>query len=100
MSGTPGQIPEELHVLAGEYVLGALDAGEMRAVRQQATLIPMLATAIEGWERRLAPMTRAAGDRAGAGAGGRGPGGAAPFHRLGGTGGRAAALHGDAHARR
>jgi len=56
MSGTGNQIPEELHVLAGEYVLGALDAAEMRAVQQQATMLPMLAAAIEGWERRLAPM--------------------------------------------
>jgi anti-sigma-K factor RskA len=59
MSGTGDQIPDELHVLAGEYVLGALDAAEMRAVQQQATVLPMLAAAIEGWERRLAPMTLA-----------------------------------------
>jgi anti-sigma-K factor RskA len=31
----------------------------MRAVQQQATVLPMLAAAIERWERRLAPMTLA-----------------------------------------
>jgi anti-sigma-K factor RskA len=59
MSGAADKIPEELHVLAGEYVLGALDAAEMRAVRQQASAIPMLAAAIAMWEQRLAPMAKA-----------------------------------------
>ncbi len=59
MNGTPAPIPEELHVLAGEYVLGVLDAAEMRAVRRQAMVNPSLAAAIAGWERRLAPMTGA-----------------------------------------
>jgi anti-sigma-K factor RskA len=31
----------------------------MRAVRQQAAMLPMLATAIAGWERRLAPLSKA-----------------------------------------
>jgi anti-sigma-K factor RskA len=52
-------IPEELHVLAGEYVLGALDLVEMRTVRRQAMADPALADAILGWERRLAPMVEA-----------------------------------------
>jgi anti-sigma-K factor RskA len=59
MSGSREQIPEEVHVLAGEYVLGVLDASEMRAVRQQAAMLPMLAAAITGWEERLSPMTKA-----------------------------------------
>jgi anti-sigma-K factor RskA len=59
MSGRPEHIPEELHVLAGEYVLGALEAAEMRAVRRQAMVTPALAEAISGWERRLAPMSNA-----------------------------------------
>jgi anti-sigma-K factor RskA len=52
-------IPEELHVLAGEYVLGALDMAEMRAVRRRAMVDPALAAAIAGWERRMAPMAAA-----------------------------------------
>ncbi|HET9018696.1 MAG TPA: anti-sigma factor [Acetobacteraceae bacterium] len=57
MSGTPHpDIPEELQVLAGEYVLGALDAAEMRAVRRRAAVDPLLAAAITGWERRLSPL--------------------------------------------
>ena len=59
MSGTSDQIPEELHVLAGEYVLGVLDAAEMRAVRRRAIVDPNLSRAIAGWEQRLAPMTQA-----------------------------------------
>lgn len=56
MSQPSEPIPEELHVLAGEYVLGALDAAEMRAVRRQAMVDPLLARAIAGWEQRLAPL--------------------------------------------
>jgi anti-sigma-K factor RskA len=59
MTVSTQDIPEELHVLAGEYVLGALDAGEMRAVRRQAMVDPTLAAAIVGWEQRLAPLARA-----------------------------------------
>lgn len=54
--GIPPNIPEELQVLAGEYVLGALDAAEMRAVRRQAEADARLAAAIKGWEERLAPL--------------------------------------------
>ena len=56
MSATSDSPPDELYVLAGEFVLGALEAGEMRAVRRQAMVDPALAAAIAGWERRLAPM--------------------------------------------
>ena len=56
MSGTGPEIPEELHILAGEYVLGALDAAEMRAVRGRARTDAALAAAIAAWERRLAPL--------------------------------------------
>ncbi len=52
-------IPEEIQVLAGEYVLGALDAGEMRAVRRRAAVDPPLADAIAAWERRLTPLAEA-----------------------------------------
>jgi anti-sigma-K factor RskA len=47
---------EDMQVLAGEYVLGVLDAAEMRAVRQREARDPALAEAIQAWERRLAPL--------------------------------------------
>lgn len=59
MTGPGQDFSEELHVLAGEYVLGALDATEMSAVRRQAMRDPTLAAAIAGWEGRLAPMAGA-----------------------------------------
>ena len=43
---------EERDVLAGEYVLGTLGAAEAQAVRDD----PGMATAIAGWEARLAPL--------------------------------------------
>ncbi len=49
-------LPDDKSLLAGEYVLGALDATEMASVRQQAGADPELASAIAGWERRLAPL--------------------------------------------
>jgi len=59
MSDAPDRIPDELHVLAGEFVLGALEEAEMRAVRRQAAVMPALARAIEAWEWRLAPLAGA-----------------------------------------
>ena len=54
--GGPPEIPDELHILAGEYVLGALDDAEMRAVRRRAKQDAALEAAIAGWERRLSPL--------------------------------------------
>src|SRR5579872_715593 len=48
--------PQALQVLAGEYVLGVLDAAEMRAVRQRSVDDPALAAAITTWEAQLAPL--------------------------------------------
>jgi anti-sigma-K factor RskA len=59
MSGARPETPEELHMLAGEYVLGVLGSAEMRAVDRQATLDPQVARAIASWEQRLAPMLTA-----------------------------------------
>ncbi len=56
MSGAEGEMAEERQVLAGEYVLGALDAAEMRAVRRRAAADPDLARAIAAWEQRLTPL--------------------------------------------
>ena len=61
MSDTPSAVPEELQVLAGEYVLGVLDAAEMRAVRRRSMADPAFAAVIGEWERRLAPMVNAIG---------------------------------------
>jgi anti-sigma-K factor RskA len=59
MSGARPESPEELHMLAGEYVLCVLDSDEMRAVDRQASSDPQLTRAIAGWEQRLAPMLTA-----------------------------------------
>jgi len=59
MSGARPETPEELHMLAGEYVLGVLGSAEMGAVDERAPVDPQLAHAIAGWERRFAPMLTA-----------------------------------------
>lgn len=46
----------DIDALAGEYVLGTLDAAERRAVAERRQSDPALEAAILGWERRLAPM--------------------------------------------
>jgi anti-sigma-K factor RskA len=45
-------------VLAGEYVLGLLDAAQMRTVEQRAREDRQLASEIAFWEDRLAPLTQ------------------------------------------
>jgi anti-sigma-K factor RskA len=50
MSGT------DIEDRAGLYVLGALNAEEMRAVRTDADREPALAADIVAWERRLTPL--------------------------------------------
>ena len=54
MSGTGPD--DETDLLAGEYVLGVLDAAASAQVRLRAAAEPELARAISAWERRLAPM--------------------------------------------
>jgi anti-sigma-K factor RskA len=60
MSGsepTPGgDEPRDLDILAGEYVLGVLDADEMAAVLALARSDPALGAALSRWEARLAPL--------------------------------------------
>jgi len=48
---------DDIDVLAGEYVLGTLDAAERAAVSARRLREPALAAAIEAWERRLGPLT-------------------------------------------
>ena len=47
---------DEIDVLAGEYVLGTLDAEERAATKLRRRRDPMLNAAIEAWEHRLAPL--------------------------------------------
>jgi anti-sigma-K factor RskA len=47
---------DDIDALAGEYVLGTLDAAERRVVKARGSREPDLAAAIAGWERRLAPL--------------------------------------------
>ncbi len=52
--------PEEIEALAGEYVLGTLDAAERMAVAARRLHEPELDAAILAWERRLAPLDESA----------------------------------------
>jgi anti-sigma-K factor RskA len=51
---------EEIEALAGEYVLGTLDARLAEAVRAALPGNAPLREAVAGWERRLDPLTRLA----------------------------------------
>lgn len=54
MSGAAEE--EDRGLLAGEYVLGCLDAAEMRRVEAMARTDPALRAAIAEWTERLAPL--------------------------------------------
>ena len=56
--GLPGAMRarDEIDVLAGEYVLGTLDAAERTAVGARRRREAPLDAAIEAWEERLAPL--------------------------------------------
>ena len=47
---------DEIDILAGEYVLGTLDAAERTAVSARRQRDPALNAAIAAWEHRLAPL--------------------------------------------
>ena len=49
---------EDRDVLAGEYVMGALEPHEARAIEAMADGDPLLAAAITSWQDRLAPLAR------------------------------------------
>jgi len=49
---------DEIDVLAGEYVLGTLDAEERAAANVRRGRDPVLNAAIEAWEHRLAPLAQ------------------------------------------
>ncbi len=61
MSGTDA---EEARGLAGEYVLGVLDAAEMAGVRERARGDAGFAAEIRAWEAQLLPMAGAVPPRA------------------------------------
>ena len=48
---------DELQTLAGEYVLGTLDANQRRSVGARLPHEPALRSAVEAWEQRLLPLT-------------------------------------------
>jgi anti-sigma-K factor RskA len=52
--------PEDIDALAGEYVLGTLDAAERAGVAARRSREPALDAAILAWERRLAPLDEGA----------------------------------------
>jgi anti-sigma-K factor RskA len=49
--------PAERDAIAGEYVLGTLDARLARRVAEAMTTDPAMAAAVEHWETMLAPLT-------------------------------------------
>ena len=57
---TPTPNPDELQVLAGEYVLGTLPAAERLAVSQRLATEPALQQAVSDWEERLLPLIQLA----------------------------------------
>lgn len=56
----PTPDPDDLQVLAGEYVLGTLPAAERLAVSQRLATEPALQQAVNDWEERLLPLTHLA----------------------------------------
>jgi anti-sigma-K factor RskA len=56
--------PEERDALAGEYVLGTLEAGAAREVERALASDAELREAVAGWEARLAPLTALAPEEA------------------------------------
>ena len=55
---------EEREALAGEYVLGTLDARAAAAVERAMVTDPALRAAVAAWEARLAPLTSLAAQEA------------------------------------
>ena len=47
---------DEIEALAGEYVLGTLDADERRAAEARLAADASFRSAVAGWERRLQPL--------------------------------------------
>ena len=56
MSGAD-DIPDDMDLLAGEYVVGGLDVAELRAARLRVAREPAFEAAVIGWQNRLEPLT-------------------------------------------
>ncbi|WP_294537401.1 anti-sigma factor [uncultured Rhodoblastus sp.] len=52
-----GEEQDDIETLAGEYVLGVLDAADRRAIAARRIAEPALDAAIARWEQRLAPLS-------------------------------------------
>lgn len=52
--------PEDIDMLAGEYVLGTLPAAARQALEQRLPTDPALRNAVQAWENRLQPLTQLA----------------------------------------
>lgn len=50
-------VSAEDHELAGEYVLGTLDAAQRRAMQARLAQEPALQAAVQAWEERLLPLS-------------------------------------------
>lgn len=48
---------DDIHSLAGEYVLGTLSPRQRREVEQRLSNEPQLQAAVDAWEERLLPLT-------------------------------------------
>ena len=61
MSGPGGDdpTPQDRDLIAAEYVVGLLSAGEARAVEARALADPAMAASILAWQRRLEPLASA-----------------------------------------
>ena len=55
----PDQPPNDLDLLAAEYVIGLLTSEEMHEVEVEAVVNPTLAASIMHWQTRLHPMVEA-----------------------------------------
>jgi anti-sigma-K factor RskA len=55
---------DDIEALAGEYVLGTLDADERRAAEARIAADPSFRTSVAAWERRLQPLADLAGETA------------------------------------
>ncbi|WP_122315224.1 anti-sigma factor domain-containing protein [Pseudomonas cichorii] len=53
-------VDEDIHELAGEYVLGTLSAGQRSDVQRRLPHEPELQAAVDAWEERLLPLTELA----------------------------------------
>lgn len=60
----PGPLDDDVDALAAEYVIGALDRGERRAVETRMLREPVMAAAVAAWAERLSPLDADAGERA------------------------------------